>query len=267
MLGYGQTSAPESPDEYTLKKMASHVAAIIKANTHEQVILGGHDWGAALVWRVAMYHPDLIQAAFGFCFPYLPASPDITTLENLVQHFPNFQYQLSNAAGSVEAAVGDSLASLTAFVNGAFGGATPEGEPVFDPVQGVHADRVARIGPSPLLDQEMADYYVQEYSRHGLRGPCNWYRTVELNANDELSFAKDHPDFKFQVPAMIAMAENDGYLPPSTADGMETHFAAGLKKGVIPSYHWTLSENPAESNVYIKDFITSVLGVSLEPDV
>lgn len=49
MLGYGKTSAPESPDEYTMKKMASHIAAVIKANADQPVILGGHDWGAALV--------------------------------------------------------------------------------------------------------------------------------------------------------------------------------------------------------------------------
>lgn len=150
MQGYGQTSAPESPDEYALKKKASHIAAIIKANTSQPVILGGHDWGA-LVWRVVMYHPDLIQAAFGFCFPYLLPSPDRTNLEKLVQHFPNFRYQLSNAAGVVEAAIGDSPANVEAFVNGAFGGTSPEGEPVFDPVQGIHTDRLPRIGPSPLL--------------------------------------------------------------------------------------------------------------------
>lgn len=90
----------------------------------------------------------------------------------------------------------------------------------------------------------MDDYYVQEYLRHGLRWPCNWYRTGDLNANDELSFARDHPGFKFNVPAMIVMAENDKYLPPSLADGMEDYFAARLKKGFIPSYHWTLLENP-----------------------
>ncbi|KAI0148179.1 hypothetical protein F4776DRAFT_606493 [Hypoxylon sp. NC0597] len=110
--------------------------------------------------------------------------------------YPNFRYQLSFRAGAVEAAIGDSLERLASFVNGAFGGITPEGGPIFDPQNGMHADRLARIGASPLLDQVMLDYYVQEHSRHGLRGPCNWYRTRKLNFADELAFSKDHVDFQ-----------------------------------------------------------------------
>lgn len=259
MLGYGQTSSPDSVSEYTLKSMASHVAAVIKANTDQSVILGGHDWGSVFVWRMAMYYPDLTRAVFGFCVPYFQASPDTDTLEKVVQLLPNFQYQLSNRAGAVEAAVGDSPANLVAFMNGMFGGTTPEGEPVFDPEHGIHADRLARIGASPLLNQEMLDFYVEEYSRHGLRGPCNWYRMWELNSEDELAFARDHVDFKFKVPAMIVMAQKDPYLPPHLADGMENYFAAGLKKEVMDSSHWTLLEKPEECNKYIGDFITGVL--------
>ncbi|OTA84418.1 hypothetical protein M434DRAFT_36476 [Hypoxylon sp. CO27-5] len=265
MLGYGQTSAPESPDEYTMKKMASHIATIIKANANQPVILGGHDWGAALVWKVTMYYPDLIRATFGFCGPYLLAPPDVTPLEEIFRDYPNFRYQLSIVAGAVEAAIGDSPEKLASFVNGALDGTTPEGEPLFDPQNGIHTNRLTRIGASPLLDQTMLDYYVQEHSRHGLRGPCNWYRAHELNSIDELVFFKDHADFKFKIPAMIIMAKNDEYVPPSLADGMENYFSAGLKKGVIDSKHWVIIEKPEESNKYIGDFIASVLGEKLLP--
>lgn len=50
MLGYGRTSAPDSYEEYSFKKMSAHVAHIIKEVTNERIILGGHDWGSMLVW-------------------------------------------------------------------------------------------------------------------------------------------------------------------------------------------------------------------------
>jgi soluble epoxide hydrolase/lipid-phosphate phosphatase len=50
MLGYGQTSAPDSFEEYTFKKMTAHMAQIIKQVTEEPIILGGHDWGGIFVW-------------------------------------------------------------------------------------------------------------------------------------------------------------------------------------------------------------------------
>ena len=49
MLGYGRTSAPESHEAYAAKKMAGHIAALIKEVTDEPIILGGHDWGAWFV--------------------------------------------------------------------------------------------------------------------------------------------------------------------------------------------------------------------------
>lgn len=259
MLGYGQTSAPDSLGEYTMKKMASHVAAIIKANTSQPVILGGHDWGGIMVWRVAMYHPELIRAVFSFTAPYFPPSPITTTLEQVVQMIPSFRYQFSNRDGAVEAAVGDSRENLEAFLKGAFGATTLKGELPFDIHQGIYPERLAHLGASALLSPEMLAHYVEEYSRHGLRGPCNWYRTTELNSADEAAFVADKPDFKLDIPAMIVMSENDLYLPPILAEGMEAHFTQGLKKAVIAATHWSPVEKPKESNALIKDFVTSIL--------
>ncbi|KAL7624838.1 hypothetical protein AAE478_004052 [Parahypoxylon ruwenzoriense] len=261
MLGYGQTSAPESPGEYTMKKMAAHIAAIIKANTDKSIILGGHDWGGAFVWRMAMYYPELVSAVFSFCVPYTPPSPVLITTEQLIQRVPTFRYQLILASGAVEVAVGKSPEKISAFLSGNFGGTTSEGEMVFTPDHGIHADRLNRVCASPLVSAEMISHYVQEYSRSGLRGPCNWYRTRELNAEDELPIAAGYADFRFGIPAMIVMAENDIVLVPSLADGQEKYFASGLKNEVIPgSSHWVLIEKPEEANRHLRDFIIGVLG-------
>jgi soluble epoxide hydrolase / lipid-phosphate phosphatase len=55
MLGYGRTSAPAPKEEYTLKKMSGHLKELVElvVGKGEKIILGGHDWGAALVWRMA----------------------------------------------------------------------------------------------------------------------------------------------------------------------------------------------------------------------
>ena len=264
MLGYGQTSAPDSPSEYTMKKMTSHIAALIKSNTNKPIILGGHDWGGAFAWRMAMYYPDLIQAVFSFCVPYTPPSPSFITLQDFVQHMPNSRYQSLIADGAIESALGDPPTKLSAFVNGMFYGSTPEGQFIFSPKRSIHPDRLASVGASPYLDQEMVDYYVREYSRNGLRGPCNWYRTQRLNFEDELVFTDGGQEFKFNIPAMIVMAEFDDYLPPSLADGQEKYFTAGLKKEVIASSHCILVEKYRECNQLVKDFVSDVLGENLE---
>lgn len=102
---------------------------------------------------------------------------------------------------------------------------------------------------------------MSEYSRNGLRGPMNWYRTRSINGEDELPLAKDASEFLFQVPAMLIMAGQDAALTPDLADGQEQFFAKGLKKGVIPeASHWILIHCPEECNRHIGEFLSELLG-------
>jgi soluble epoxide hydrolase / lipid-phosphate phosphatase len=66
MLGYGKTDSPESLEEFSLKSLSDDIAALTAhvCGHHAKIILGGHDWGGALVWRVALWHPDLLQGVF-----------------------------------------------------------------------------------------------------------------------------------------------------------------------------------------------------------
>jgi pimeloyl-ACP methyl ester carboxylesterase len=81
LLGYGKTSAPADIATYTLKCMSAHLAQIIRAETDLPVILGGHDWGSYLTWRLALYSPELVKGIFSFTVPYFPPTPVIVTLE------------------------------------------------------------------------------------------------------------------------------------------------------------------------------------------
>ncbi|KAK7744419.1 hypothetical protein SLS62_010143 [Diatrype stigma] len=174
MLGYGQTSAPASHEEYTVKKMSGHIATIIKEVTDQPIILGGHDWGAWFVWRLTRYYPELIRGVFSICVPYRPPQPVKVTLEQVVARAPSWRYQLQIASGTTESIVQKSPERLRAFLNTLYGGTTPEGKPAFSTAVGVIEEDLDKVRPSPLVSSEMMDFYVQEYSRNGLHGCCNW---------------------------------------------------------------------------------------------
>ncbi|KAJ4359306.1 hypothetical protein N0V85_009454, partial [Neurospora sp. IMI 360204] len=100
----------------------------------------------------------------------------------------------------------------------------------------------------------------EEYSRNGLQGPMNWYRTREINLEDEIPLAEKYPSWQFQVPAMIVMVGHDPALPPELTDGMEKYFAKGLRKEVIPeASHWVLIHTPTEVNKLIGEFLEQFL--------
>ncbi|KAI1333598.1 Alpha/Beta hydrolase protein [Xylariaceae sp. FL0016] len=266
MLGYGRTSAPGDIEAYALKNVCGHLVQLIHEVVGEEdapVILGGHDWGAQLAWRFTMYHPGLVRAVFGLCVPFAPPQRDLVTMEEAVARSAVLGYQVQNARGEAERLAGASRESLRGWLRCMGGARTPEGLPGFEPGCGIVPGRLLQVGESPLVASDMLEYYVSEFSRNGLRGPMNWYRTRTLNWEDELPFAtKQGGGFKFSVPAMLVLAGQDPVFPPESGEGQEEFFAAGLKKEVIPeASHVVLIHCPEEVNRHIEEFVGGVLGL------
>lgn len=167
MLGYGETSAPESLTHYSLKSMSNHIAQLITSVSSVEsgtksplpVIIGAHDWGAFLAWRLALYSPELVRAIFCFCVPFTPPQQNVVPLGKFVQGNPVFTYQLQNAQGEAETLASRSPEHLRGFVKAMFGGVTAEGLPGFDPHVGLLEDRLLELGPSPLLAPEVMEHY------------------------------------------------------------------------------------------------------------
>ncbi|OTB08418.1 hypothetical protein M426DRAFT_317038 [Hypoxylon sp. CI-4A] len=265
MLGYGQTDAPDAVEEYFMKKMAAHILSIIKEHTDQPIILGGHDWGGFFVWRFTYYYPEWIRGVFSICTPWIPPAPEGTTLEMMVQKNPNFRYMLQLSSGEAEAIVNKSPRRIRGVMDGFFGGLTPEGKPATKVSVGVLEENLERIQPATYVSKDVVDYYVQEHSRHGFHGPCNWYRTRAVIGADDPEYLKNAKNHRFSQPAMLVMAEKDEALTTALAEGQEKYFPAGLKRETcLGADHWLLHEVPDEVNKYIGEFVKSVLGDELK---
>lgn len=201
--------------------------------------------------------------------PYAPPRPVKIKLEQLVEKAPNWRYQLQISSGETENIIQKSPERLRGLLNSLYGGTTPEGQPGFSTSVGIIEENIDKIRPTPLVSKDVMDFYVQEYSRHGLHGPCNWYRTRELDSEDETAFSKEHAGFKFKLPAMLVMAEQDSALPLKMADGQENFFEGdNFKMEVLAgANHWVMLQKPEECNQFIGDFVKKVLGDDLKPSL
>jgi len=162
MLGYGQTSAPDSLAQYSMKNMSDQMMQLIRAvggSSSSPVVVGAHDWGAFLAWRLAMYHPELVRAVFCFCVPFTPPQPVVLPLEDFVKKNPAFTYQLQNAGPEAEALASQSPAHLQGFLNAMFGGVTTDGLPGFDPYVGLIPENLLKVQRSPLVTPEVLKHY------------------------------------------------------------------------------------------------------------
>lgn len=236
-MGYGRTDAPlHTLRDYTYKRAADDLATLARQLGITQCIIGGHDWGGAVVYRVALYYPRLISALFSICTPYAPPTQTYEPLELFVANrIPFFGYQVHFVSGEVEDAV-QSPREIRNFLNGLYGGRTTDGPRgvAWNAERGVDLSVLPRMGKTKLLSDDEMEYYVREYARHGIHGPLNWYRTRELNYVDELRHFFGGPALPhvYSSPSPNGASSTSGSSPESRPDTSSTDGTAGQKKRV-----------------------------------
>ncbi|KAH7162532.1 Alpha/Beta hydrolase protein [Dactylonectria estremocensis] len=266
MIGYGGTDAPEALEEYTYKSVAADINELARKFVGEgQIILGGHDWGGVVAWRLTMWYPELIKAVFSVCTPYPPPSSTFVPLDVVIAagHLQNFTYQLQFAGPDVQAKL-QGKEKVRQFLSALYGARGPNGEPGFQVLEGIQFDNLPLLGQPPLLSEEELDYYTEEYLRNGapeLRGPLNWYRMRKLNFEDELEVADK--GFRYTMPALFITATEDSALPPSMSKGMDKHFD-NLTRGEVKASHWALTQASEGVNGQVGKWLDTVLKGALK---
>ncbi len=257
MLGYGKTDAPEALGEYAMKSVAADVAALAAhvVGPGAQIILGGHDWGGEVVWKTALWQPQLAKALFSVSTPFVPPGATWLSDEAFIKALPNFAYQLQLAGPHVSAnLVGRDR--LRNFLNGMYLGTGPDRETVFSTARGVLLDNLdVPIGQSPLMTREESEFYADEYNRHGIHYPLNWYRTRRINWEHERELVKVGRS-RVSVPALMLVTTKDAALPPFMSAGMDKHFDA-LTKVDVPTHHWALVAAADTVNDHLTSFLAA----------
>jgi pimeloyl-ACP methyl ester carboxylesterase len=260
-MGYGRTDAPDyTLKDYTYKRIADDMAELLRQLGHSSVILGGHDWGGAIAWHLAMLTPNLYKAVMVICTPYHPPAPQYTSLQQRVDTvLPQFGYQLHFCSGEIEAAA-NSRQGIKQFLMNLYGARTPGGELAFSAEKGVSLAKQAQITtPSRIISEDEIEFYAQEYARHGLRGPLNWYRTGELNHLDNLRLFFENGknlDRKIGIEqeSFFLLATKDVALQPWMAKNMGRSIPR-LTRREVDAGHWCMWEKPEEVNAHIGEWL------------
>ncbi len=219
--GYGQSWAPEAVSDYAAGKLVGDMVALIGDGP---VTVLGHDWGAAVAYGLAMFHPALV---------------DRLIIMNGVHPVP---FQRALAAGGAQTAASQYIHVLRA-----------EGS----------EDRFAADGFAKLLtlfsanmdlswlSGETRQAYLTEWAREGrLRGMINWYRASPLavaKPGVPLAGLPALPVERLQVrcPHLLIWGTQDRALLPEATEGLEA-FAADLTRVEIAGAdHWLHHQKPA----------------------
>ncbi|CAI0643731.1 unnamed protein product [Colletotrichum noveboracense] len=265
MMGYGGTDAPEDVSFYTFKRASDDIAALASHLGLSRIILGGHDWGGAVVYRAALWHPELISAFFVISTPF--AAPRLTYIDQAVA-LPTLHYQQQFRTDAVQDYIGlpeaQNATRVRQILNTIYGVRLPGGGSAFNSSgAGFTFELLDEVTEdTPLLTAEEMDYYVENYVSDPFNRTLNWYRTGELNWQDELALVPANASYtaKYTQPALYIGGSLDTALPPVLSTGMETYFNS-LSRGEVNGTHWVMWEKPEDVNSYVGNWLaSSVLG-------
>lgn len=256
--GYGQTDCPQPIEAYDIFQLTGDIVGLIQALGHEDAVIVGHDWGAAVAWYSALLRPDLFRALVLLSVPYLPRQ-QVRPTAAMRQLAGNGQfYQLHfQEPGRAEADFErDVRASLRTLYYGLSGDPPPE-----------KRRRFLTDGSQPFLDtasqpeilpawisEADVDVFAAEFQRTGFRGGLNWYRNLD-RAWELTPFLAGA---RLRQPALFVAGEIDAVIAMyrSAYDNLELTVPNLRSKTLLPGAgHWIQQERPAEVNRLLLDFL------------
>ncbi|MEL4455261.1 alpha/beta hydrolase [Lutimonas vermicola] len=95
LRGYSAGACPEGKKHYALDQLAADVLSISKFFNKSKFHLVGHDWGAAIGWKVVHDYQDVILSWTGISVPHLQAFGKAIVMDKeqkkMSQYIKNFQ--------------------------------------------------------------------------------------------------------------------------------------------------------------------------------
>jgi pimeloyl-ACP methyl ester carboxylesterase len=241
MRGYGRSSAPAEVDAYDVVSLCSDLCGLLDAVGERLAVFVGHDWGASVVWQLAVLHPDRVRAVAGLSVPFVPrapAPPLPIMRRHLGEDFYIVWFQQPGVAD--QALARDVRRTLTTSRQWT--------------AQWAKEDGRAPSLPAWLSESEL-EVYVEAFERTGFTGGLNWYRNIDRNWELTASVAER----RVEQPALFLTGERDPvrrFMPAEAMHGWVTDLRAEL---VVPDAgHWVQQEQPEAVNAALLKFLAEV---------
>ena len=241
MRGYGRSSAPAEVEAYDVVSLCGDMCGLLDALGEERAIFVGHDWGASVVWQLAVLHPERVSAVAGLSVPFVsraPAAPIPIMRRHLGEDFYIVWFQ---QPGVADAALGsDVRRTLTTSRQWT--------------AQWAEEDGSARKRAPWLSESELA-VYVEAFERTGFTGGLNWYRNIDRNWQLTEAVAER----RVEAPAMFLTGELDPVRRFMPAEAMAGWVLDLRSQVVVPAAgHWVQQQAPEAVNAALLDFLAGL---------
>ena len=251
--GYGRTSVPADIGDYRMEELIADVHGLLDALEIETATFVGHDWGALVLWHMAMLAPARIDKLVILNIPHYPRPPiDPIAIfrERFGEDFYIVNFQDSDEAdrvfGQDPGHFIDRMMRKNLITREQFDKLPPEHQVI----SLLRSTRSADASGEPLLTAAELDYYAKAFARSGFTGPINWYRNWTRNW-EQLEGVPQTID----IPTLFLGAMDDVVIGLQHIEGMKPLVTDLTIHMLEDCGHWTQQERPDEVNALMLDWL------------
>jgi pimeloyl-ACP methyl ester carboxylesterase len=255
MRGYGRSDAPAGVDAYRMKNLIGDLQGLMDALDLERATFVGHDWGALILWHMAMLAPDRIERLINLNIPHYPRAPTDPielTRERLGDDFYIVNFQDSDEADRAFAADPTHFFNVMMRKNQISRAQFDQLPPQMKVLSLLKVIERTESGGDPLLRDDERDYYVAAFEKSGFTNPINWYRNWTRNWE-----ALEGVNQVIDIPTLFIGAVDDVVIAPEHIEAMRPLVTNLTVEMLAPCGHWTQQERPDDVNRLIIDWLKS----------
>ncbi len=246
--GYGNSGRPAGVTDYDIEHLTGDLVGLLDHYGYDDATFVGHDWGAFVVWGLALLHPNRVKRVINLALPYQERG-ELPWLAWMEATFGNDNYFVHfNRQPGVADAVFDENTSqflTNLFRTNVFRNDTPPAPPQSGMVLINLAKQETRQGEPIMSDNELA-VFVAAFETTGFTGSINWYRNLDRNWH-----LLGDVDPIIQQPTLMIHGDLD-IIPKFEK---LTDFVPNADVVTLHCGHWIQQEKPEETNQTILQWL------------
>ena len=261
LRGYGRSAAPERIEEFTIFDLVGDVIGLVDVLGYGEVIVMGHDWGAAVAGGGACRGRAVGGAVGGRSGPRNVSlrrigGPELPPIEQYRRDRGDYFYMVMfQEPGMAEQFLG---VDVDAGLRATFVSASTRAQVGTDLTDDAEITDGAFALPDWLPADDFARY-VETFTDNGFRGPLNWYRNIDRNWR----LLAPWDGATIDQPSLYVVGEYDNvhefFEVPKTLDELRSVAPGARDLVVIPDCsHWTQQEQPEAVTSALLAFLSGV---------
>lgn len=233
--GYGRSSCPDDVTQYDISQLTGDLAGLLDHFGYDDAIFVGHDWGANVVWGMALLHPARVKKVINLALPYQIRTemPWVTFMEAVFGP-DNYFVHFNRQPGVADAVLNQ---HTHRFLRNLFRKNLPATPPAPGMMMIALAQSDTALG-DPVMDHGDLAVFVEAFEQTGFTGSINWYRNLDRNWHILADV-----DPIITKPALMIYGERD-MIPKSDA---LSDFVPHVETVSLDCGHWIQQEMPAET--------------------